>query len=135
MNKQRYPLVPPRVAPVVSPAVGSWQKLVALYGSLDPRSLGAMRIALGAVLAVDVALKFPEVAAHFSNAGWLSNHYALFRPMSSHLFSVYFAFGSPHEVMVLLTFQLLVCLLLLIGYRTKLMQLLALLLKGCKLVL
>lgn len=128
MNKQRYSLVPPLVAPAAAPAVGAWQKLVALYGSLDPRSLGAMRVALGAVLAIDVALKFPEVGAHFSNSGWLSNHYALFRPMSNHLFSVYFAFGSPHEVMLLLTLQLLVCLLLLIGYHTKLMQVLALVL-------
>lgn len=125
--KARFSLVPPREPPAPVAPVGAWQKLARLYGSLDPRSLGALRIALGAVLAIDVLLKFPVVEAHLSNTGWLTNHYALFRPMSSHLFSVYFAFGSPNEVRVLLGVQLLVCLLLLLGYRTKLMQLLALL--------
>jgi len=128
VKKQRFSLEPPRAAVAAPAPAGLWQNLVALYGSLDPRSLGAMRIALGLVLAIDVALKFPEVAAHLSNAGWLSNHFALFRPMSGHLFSVHLAFGSPTEVKVLLTLQLLVCLLLALGYRTKLMQLLALVL-------
>jgi hypothetical protein len=126
--KARYELAP--AAPVVVPPApsGLWAKLVWLYGSADPRSLGLFRIALGAVLTVDVASKFPEVAAHFSNAGWLPNHFALFRPMSDHLFSVYFAFGSPLEVKLLLSLHLLSCLLLLVGYRTKTMQLLVLLL-------
>lgn len=126
--KQHYPLVPPS-EPVPAPApTGAWQKLVALYGSADARSLGLLRVALASVLAVDVLLKFPEAAAHLSNAGWLANHFALFRPMSDHLFSVYFAFGSAHEVQVLLGVHLLVCLLLLVGYRTKLMQILVLVL-------
>jgi len=126
--KRHFALVPP--APVALPAApqGLWAKLVRLYGSADPRSLGLFRIALGALLAVDVALKFPEVEAHYANSGWLPNHFALFRPMSDHLFSVYFAFGAPLEVKFLLSVHLLVCVLLLVGYRTKLMQLLALLL-------
>jgi hypothetical protein len=126
--KSSYVLVPPAEWPETPPAPGAWRKLVALYGSLDPRSLGALRIALGSVLAVDVALKFGVVEAHLSNSGWLTNHFALFRPMSPYLFSVYFAFGSPHEVKLVLLLHLLVCLLLTVGYRTKLMQLLALLL-------
>lgn len=126
--KSRFELVPAAPVPVPPAPHGFWPKLVWLYGSADPRSLGLFRIALGALLAVDVGLKFPEVAAHFSNAGWLANHFALFRPMSDHLFSVYFAFGSPLEVKFLLSLHLLVCLLLLVGYRTKVMQLLALVL-------
>ncbi len=126
--KRHFDLVPP--APVSPPRapVGVWGKLLELYASADPRSLGLFRIALGALLAVDVALKFPEVEAHFSNTGWLSNHFALFRPMSDRLFSVYFAFGSPLEVKLLMSLHLLVCLLLMVGYRTKVMQLLALVL-------
>ena len=126
--KQTYQLLapaPPKAVPVAS---GLWQQLRWLYGSADPRSLGLLRIALGALLFVDVLLKFPDVAAHLSNAGWLSNHYALFRPMSDYLFSVYFAFGSPLEVKFLMVGHLLVCLLLLVGFRTKLMQILALVL-------
>jgi hypothetical protein len=126
--KRRYELVPP--APLASPTPprGPWQTLVHLYASADPRSLGLLRIALAALLAVDVALKFPDVDAHFSNAGWLPNHFALFRPMSEHLFSVYLAFGAPLEVKFFMCLHVAVCLLLLVGYRTKLMQVLALVL-------
>jgi len=123
-----YELVPPTPLASAAPAKGFWQNLVRLYGSADPRSLGLLRIALGALLAVDVALKFPEVEAHLSNAGWLPNHFALFRPMSEHLFSLYFAFGSPREVQLFMCLHIAVCLLLLVGYRTKLMQILALVL-------
>ncbi len=126
--KRHFELVPPAPQAPPAPPSGLWGKLVQLYGSADPRSLGLFRVAFGALLVVDVASKFPEVEAHFSNSGWLANHYALFRPMSDHLFSVYLAFGSPLEVKCLLSLHLLVCVLLLVGYRTKLMQLLALLL-------
>jgi hypothetical protein len=126
--KQHYELVPPTGPVLPARAVGRWGRLVQLYASADPRSLGLFRIGLGALLAVDVALKFPVVAPHLSNAGWLPNHFALFRPMSDHLFSVYFAFTAPLEVKCLLALHLLVCLLLLVGYHTKLMQVLALVL-------
>jgi len=126
--KRHYELVPPSVEATPAPAPGAWAKVVRIYGSADPRSLGCLRIALALVLTLDVLLKFPEVTAHFSNTGWLTNHFALFRPMSAYPFSVYFAFNSPLEVKLLLGLHLLVCLLLLVGYRTKLMQILALLL-------
>lgn len=126
--KRHFELVPPTPPPVSPAPVGVWAKAVAIYGSADPRSLGLLRAALGALLFCDVALKLPEVTAHYSNAGWLSNHFALFKPMSEHLFSVYFAFGSPNEVRLLMAAHLLVCVLLFVGYRTKLMQVLALIL-------
>lgn len=119
-------------AAAASARAPSWRSsfagFVSRYGSADPRSLGLLRIALGALLAYDVLLKLPDVEAHFSNVGWLPNHFALFRPMSSHLFSVYFAFSSPLEVELFMGLHVLVCLLLLVGYRTKLMQILALVL-------
>jgi hypothetical protein len=126
--KHQYELVAPLPAAARPRAAGFWPRLVELYGSADPRSLGLLRVALGLLLFVDVALKLPEVPAHLSNSGWLSNHFALFRPMSDHLFSVYLAFGAANEVRVLMLLHLLVCVLLLVGYRTKLMQILALLL-------
>jgi hypothetical protein len=121
-------LTPPLPEPSPPPQPGPWAKLTTLYGSADPRSLAALRVALGALLFLDVALKWSDVEAHFSNSGWLSNHFALYRPMSDHLFSVYFAFNGPNEVKLLMLGHLLVCLLLMVGYRTKTMQLLALLL-------
>ncbi len=126
--KHHFELTPPAPPPAAPAQSGVWQKLVQIYGSADPRSLGLLRVALGALLLCDVALKLPEVEAHFSNTGWLANHFALFKPMSDRLFSVYFAFGSPNEVRVLMVAHLVVCLLLLLGYRTKVMQVLALVL-------
>ncbi len=95
------------------------------YGTADPRSLGLFRIALGALLFVDVARRWPDLDVFYTNAGWLPNHYALFRPMSGHLFSVHLAFDTPLSVKVLTVFHLLVNAALLVGYRTKTAQVLA----------
>jgi hypothetical protein len=102
-----------------------WSFAKQTYASADPRSLGLFRIALGILLFVDVARRWPDLEAHYSNLGWLSNHFALFRPMSSHLFSVYLAFSTPGEVKALMLFHLLVCFLLAIGWHTRLMHVLA----------
>ncbi len=52
----------------------------------------------------------------------------LFRPMSSHLFSVYLAASTPGEVKVFFAIHLLVYLLFIVGYRTRLMHVLSLVL-------
>jgi hypothetical protein len=95
------------------------------YMTADPRSLGLFRIALGILLFIDVARRFPDIEAHYSNTGWLTNHFALFRPMSNYLFSVYLAFSTPLEVKVLMTLHLVVLFLFIIGYRTRLMHVFA----------
>ncbi len=105
--------------------VAAWRWLVATYATADPRSLGLFRIALGALLFEDVARRLPDLDAHYTNAGWLKNHFALYRPMSDHLFSLYLAFGPPQEVRVLIGVHLVVCLLLMIGWRTRVMHVLA----------
>jgi hypothetical protein len=94
------------------------------YASADPRSLGIFRVALGAVMFVDVLRRYPEIPAHYSNSGWLSNHFMLFRPMSEHLLSVYLAFSSPNEVRFLMQLHMLLCVLLMIGFRTRLVHVL-----------
>jgi hypothetical protein len=98
------------------------------YASADPRSLGIFRIALGVVLFCDVLRRVPEIHSHFSNSGWLTNHFMLFRPMSERLLSVYLAFSSPEEVRFLMVLHLLPCVLFIIGWRTRLMHLLVALL-------
>jgi len=103
---------------------GFWAFLRETYGSADPRSLGLFRIALSCLLFVDVARRWPDIEAHYSNLGWLTNHYALFRPMSSHLFSVYLAFSTPAEVKVMMGIHLFIIVLLAIGFRTRLMHVL-----------
>ena len=102
-----------------------WRYVTQTYATADPRSLGLFRIALATLLFIDVARRWPDVEAHYSNTGWLTNHFALFRPMSDHLFSVYLAFSTPTEVKTLMAFQLLVCVLLAIGWRTRLMHVLS----------
>lgn len=95
------------------------------YATVDARSLAVFRVLLGIVLLHDVARRWPDIAHHYANSGWLTNHFAMFRPMSDHLFSLYLAFSTPAEVKVLLAVHLLVNFLLLIGWHTRLMQVLA----------
>jgi hypothetical protein len=118
----------PSNAPPPVPKAGGgatfWSFLRDTYGTADPRSLGLFRIALATLLFVDVARRWVDVEAHYANTGWLSNHYALFRPMSSHLFSVYLAFTTPTEVKTMMAIHLAICVLFAIGYRTRLMHVL-----------
>lgn len=114
--------------PAASGRARVWRFLSDTYATADPRSLGLFRIALGTLLFVDVARRIPDLEAHYTNLGWLTNHFALFRPLSSHQFSVYLAFGTPAEVKLLVAFHLLVNLLLLVGWRTRVMHVLAALL-------
>jgi hypothetical protein len=95
------------------------------FASADPRSLGVFRIALGVLLFLDAARRYPDIEAHYANTGWLPNHFALFRPLSDYLFSLYVTCSTPGQVKVLLTLQLLVDLLLIVGFRTRLMHVLA----------
>jgi hypothetical protein len=89
------------------------------YASADPRALGIFRVALGALLFFDVLRRYPEIEAHYSNSGWLTNHFMLFRPMSDHLLSVYLAFSSPNEVRFLMQLHMLLCLVFMAGLYTR----------------
>jgi hypothetical protein len=102
-----------------------WRARVENYASADPRSLGLFRIALGTLLFLDAARRYPDIEAHYANTGWLPNHFMLFRPMSDYLFSLYLACSSPGQVKVLLALQLLVDVLLIVGFRTRTMHVLA----------
>ncbi len=105
--------------------IGFWGWLVETYATADPRSLGVFRILFSLVLIHDVVRRWPDLTDHYSNSGWLTNHFAMFRPMSDHLFSLYLAFSTPSEVKVLAAFHILVNVLLLVGWRTRIMQVLA----------
>ncbi|HEY6724614.1 MAG TPA: HTTM domain-containing protein [Polyangiaceae bacterium] len=104
---------------------GLWAWCLETYATVDPRSLGLFRILFALVLLHDVGRRWPDLADHYSNAGWLTNHFLLYRPMSDHLFSLYLAFSTPSEVHVIAAFHLAVNFFLLIGWRTRLMQCLA----------
>ncbi len=107
-------------------SAGGFRQTVFGFASADPRSLGLFRIALGALLCFDTARRYPDIATHYANTGWLPNHFALFRPMSEHLFSLYLTCSTPGQVKVLLALHLLVNLCLLVGFHTRVMHVLAL---------
>ncbi|MEZ4228090.1 MAG: HTTM domain-containing protein [Polyangiaceae bacterium] len=106
-----------------------WRRIgrgfTARYLTVDPRSLGLFRWLLGALLLIDLLRRHPDLVDHFTNEGWLPNHFALFRPMSNHLWSLYHAFSTPGEVEVLFWIHAAIYLCLWIGWRTRLMHFLA----------
>lgn len=114
---------PPADGPSLVKRVG--RSLAMFYAGADPRSLAALRVVMGTLLFWDVARRLPDYEAFYTNEGWLSNHYAIYAPMSDPLFSVHHAFGTPGEVGVLFALHLFVNFCLIIGWRTKLMQVLA----------
>jgi hypothetical protein len=98
--------------------------LRAQYFELDRRLLAAFRIYFGLVLLYDILRRFPVVTLFYTNDGILPNHYAIFAPMAQPLFSLFFACSTKGEVLVAFTLTALVYLGLILGYRTKLMQIL-----------
>ncbi|MCB9590340.1 MAG: lipase maturation factor family protein [Polyangiaceae bacterium] len=95
------------------------------YATVDPRSLGLFRWLLGALLLIDLLRRYPDLVDHFTNEGWLPNHFAIFRPMSNHLWSLYHAFSTPGEVKVLFWIHAAIYFCLWIGWRTRLMHVLS----------
>jgi predicted DCC family thiol-disulfide oxidoreductase YuxK len=73
----------------------------------------------------DMLLRLGQAGTLYSNDGVLSNHFALFRPLSPHQFSIYFTFSSARDVTAAFVATLLVYALFLIGYRTRLFQVLS----------
>jgi predicted DCC family thiol-disulfide oxidoreductase YuxK len=98
------------------------------FATADPRSLGLFRVIFGVFLLVDLYRRLPDYLFFYTNEGMLPNHGALFRPMSAHLFSLYHAFSTRGEVLFAFALTALVYLLYLVGFRTRIMQVLVLVL-------
>lgn len=94
----------------------------------DRRALGLFRIGFGLVLLGDALRRFALIPLFYSNEGVLSSHYALYNPLAKRLFSVLFAFQTPNEVRVAWLLTVLVYTLYTLGYATRTMQVLTLLL-------
>jgi predicted DCC family thiol-disulfide oxidoreductase YuxK len=94
----------------------------------DARGLGALRIALGALLIADLGSRFEHAEALYSNDGVLTNHFALFRPLVDHQFSLFFALSQASDVKAAFCLTFVVYAAFLIGYRTRVFHLLSLLL-------
>jgi hypothetical protein len=103
-----------------------WRTFRTIYLTVDPRSLGAFRIAFGLVLLSDLARRFSELGFWYTNSGLLPNHTLLWRPPAEHMFSLFFGVSNVNEARIGFALCALVYLLFLFGYRTRLMQVLAL---------
>jgi predicted DCC family thiol-disulfide oxidoreductase YuxK len=117
--------------PPVVPAGEAPRSLAATFrefATADPRSLGLFRIIFGVFLLVDLYRRLPDYIFFYTNEGMLPNHGALFRPMSAHLFSIYHAFSTRGEVLFAFALTALVYLLYTVGFWTRLMQVLVLVL-------
>jgi predicted DCC family thiol-disulfide oxidoreductase YuxK len=105
----------------------AWRRrFVDLYLTIDARSLGLGRIGLALVLLFDLLRRVPILRLFYSNDGLLPNHTMLWRPPTQWMFSFFFLASLPDEAALAFILCGLVYLALLVGWRTRLMQFLAL---------
>lgn len=103
---------------------GAFGELRELYLRIDRRVLGLFRIYFGFVLLVDVLRRVPDATFFYSSSGAVPNYYSLFVPVIKPYFSLYVAFSTTAEVRVAFFATAFVYLVYLVGYRTRLMQIL-----------
>jgi predicted DCC family thiol-disulfide oxidoreductase YuxK len=96
------------------------------YLTTDARSLGLGRIVLSVVLLVDLIRRVPDITLFYSNLGMVPNHMMMWRPPTQWMFSFFFLASWPDEVAVGFVICGFVYLALLVGWRTRIMQFLAL---------
>ena len=107
-----------------------WRRLVDFvvmrYLTVDARTLGLFRICFGLHLICNLydRTQGPDGLAFYTNEGVMPNHYALFAPAGDKLWSFLFAFSTPAEVQVAFCLIFAVYVLYVLGYRTKLAQIL-----------
>ncbi len=103
-----------------------WDILRDSFFTFDRRTLGFTRILLGFFLIGDLLRRTWAWTDMFADIGVLPNHVNLWRPQGSGNFSLVNAFSTSGEVWVLwaVIFATYVCLL--VGWKTKLMQVLSL---------
>jgi predicted DCC family thiol-disulfide oxidoreductase YuxK len=102
------------------------KRLAGAYLTVDTRSLGLGRIMLAIVLIANLVRRIPDLTLWYSNQGMLANHTILWRPPTKWMFSLFFMASWPDEAVVGFVICGLVFLALLVGWRTRLMQVLAL---------
>jgi predicted DCC family thiol-disulfide oxidoreductase YuxK len=120
---------PPDAAPepaAVPPRASFRTRFTRFYLTIDPRSLGLGRIVLALVLLFDLAHRaWGGIALWYSNEGLLPNHTVLWRPPTQWMFSLFFMASYPDEAAFGFVLCGLVYVGLLVGWRTRLMQALA----------
>ncbi|HEY3595270.1 MAG TPA: hypothetical protein VGL13_15395, partial [Polyangiaceae bacterium] len=97
------------------------------YLAVDARSLALFRVVFGLHLIVNLydRTQGPDGVAFYTNEGMYPNHYALFNPLGDKNWSLLFPCSSPGEVQVALACMFLVYLAYVVGFHTKVAQILA----------
>lgn len=98
------------------------------YFIFDRRTLGFTRILLGFLLVTDLFRRAAAWDDMFSDRGVLPNFVNLFRPQAWGAFSLVNAFTTHGELCVLWAFSLIVFLCVLVGYKTRVAQVISLIL-------
>lgn len=88
--------------------------------SLDLRSLSLMRVLIGAVVILDVAIRMTDITAHYTDQGILPLHALFANVWNKWLFSLHTISSNHTYIVLLFIFQLISAIALTIGYRTKL---------------
>jgi hypothetical protein len=96
------------------------------YAGADPRTLGLYRIVIATLLIADHFRYWYFARRYFSNEGVLTNHWHLFKPTTEFNFSLFHAFSSPAEVHVAFALALLCYCFFLVGYKTRVFNVLSL---------
>ncbi|MFT3767712.1 MAG: HTTM domain-containing protein [Minicystis sp.] len=104
----------------------AWLRLLRdLYCTFDRRTLGFGRIMLGFLLAMDLIHRRAAWDDMYTTIGVLPTPLSLQRPQAWGAYSVFHAFCTPGELKVLWWVMFVNALCLLVGYRTKVAQILA----------
>ncbi len=125
--------IPEESAAPQPPLVPAWKVAATFlkerWLTVDTRTLGFFRICFGLLLLSnlwDRAGGF-DLVSFYSNDGIMPNHYALFLPVTRGFWSLIAGFSTPGEVTVVMWIIAGIYLLYTVGYRTRLMQVLAML--------
>jgi hypothetical protein len=102
-----------------------YERIRRIYLTADSRSLSAGRIALALVLLRDLIGRWLEIRIWYTNDGIIPNHTLLWRPPWDHVFSLFYLASYWYEAAFGFVICLIVYLCLLVGFRTKLAQVLA----------
>ncbi|MDX2009102.1 MAG: HTTM domain-containing protein [Myxococcaceae bacterium] len=93
----------------------------------SPVTLGVGRVILAVLLLGDALRRWPDLDVWYTNDGLMPNHTMLWAPQSQLGFSVFFSVSQLHEARFFLLVAIGIYVLLLVGWKTRLMQVLALL--------
>lgn len=92
---------------------------------VDVRALAAFRICLGLLILSDLIIRTGDITAHYSDSGVLPRSAVINNLISKYYFSIHLINGLPEFQFFLFGINALVAILLIIGYRTRLMTFIA----------